>query len=50
MACVAGNGGVRSPSDNGLNLLHVEYYSQKIVIGVVLIAAAYLDRFRQESG
>lgn len=36
--------------NNGLNLLHVEYYSQKIVIGLVLIGAAFLDRFRQENG
>ncbi len=35
---------------NGLNLLHVEYYSQKIVVGGVLIAAAFLDRFRTEDG
>jgi len=33
---------------NGLNLLHVEYYSQKIVVGLVLIVAAFLDRFRTE--
>ncbi len=33
--------------NNGLNLMHVEYYSQKIVVGVVLILAAFLDRFRR---
>lgn len=31
---------------NGLNLIHVETYSQKIVVGVVLVLAAWLDRFR----
>ncbi len=35
--------------NNGLNLMHVEYYSQKIVVGVVLILAATLDRFRSEA-
>jgi ribose/xylose/arabinose/galactoside ABC-type transport system permease subunit len=34
--------------NNGLNLLGVEYYSQKIVVGIVLILAAFLDRFRAE--
>lgn len=34
--------------NNGLSLLHVEYYSQKIVIGLVLILAAFLDRFRRK--
>jgi len=34
--------------NNGLNLLDVEYYTQKILIGVVLLGAAWLDRFRQE--
>ena len=33
---------------NGLELMHVSYYSQKIIIGVVLIGAAFLDRFRTE--
>ncbi len=34
--------------NNGLNLLQVEYYSQKIVIGIVLVLAAFLDRFRTQ--
>jgi len=35
--------------NNGLNLLHVEYYSQKIVVGLVLIVAACLDRSGREN-
>ncbi|MFQ5654654.1 MAG: ABC transporter permease [Planctomycetota bacterium] len=34
--------------NNFLSLRNVPYYSQKIVIGVVLILAAFLDRFRVE--
>jgi ribose/xylose/arabinose/galactoside ABC-type transport system permease subunit len=36
--------------NNGLNLMHVEYYSQKIVVGIVLVLAAFLDRFRTDPG
>lgn len=34
--------------NNGLSLLHVEHFSKKIVVGVVLVLAAFLDRFRAE--
>lgn len=34
--------------NNFLTLMDVQHYSQKIVIGVVLIFAAFLDRFRTE--
>ena len=35
--------------NNGLNLFHVETYDQLMVKGVVLLAAASLDRWRSES-
>jgi len=35
--------------NNGLNLFHVETYDQLMVKGVVLLAAASLDRWRAES-
>lgn len=34
--------------NNFLSLMDVQHYSQKIVIGIVLIVAAFLDRFRTE--
>jgi ribose/xylose/arabinose/galactoside ABC-type transport system permease subunit len=34
--------------DNGLDLMSVEYESRKIAVGVVLVLAAFLDRFRTE--
>ena len=36
--------------NNGLNLFHVEHYDQLVVKGVVLLAAASLDRWRNEGG
>ena len=35
--------------NNGLNLFHVEHYDQLVVKGIVLLAAASLDRWRSES-
>jgi len=35
--------------NNGLNLFHVEHYDQLVAKGVVLLAAASLDRWRTES-
>lgn len=35
--------------NNGLNLFHVEHYDQLVVKGVVLVAAASLDRWRAEA-
>ena len=35
--------------NNGLNLFHVEHYDQLVVKGVVLLAAASVDRWRGES-
>ncbi len=35
---------------NGMNLLNVESYTQKIVLGFVILAAVLLDRVRRKSG
>jgi ribose/xylose/arabinose/galactoside ABC-type transport system permease subunit len=35
--------------NNGLNLFHVEHYDQLVVKGVVLLAAASLDRWRADA-
>ena len=35
--------------NNGLNLFHVDHYDQLVVKGVVLLAAASLDRWRSEA-
>jgi ribose/xylose/arabinose/galactoside ABC-type transport system permease subunit len=35
--------------NNGLNLFHIEHYDQLVIKGVVLLAAASLDRWRVES-
>ncbi|MEJ0068967.1 MAG: hypothetical protein WDO24_09850 [Pseudomonadota bacterium] len=32
---------------NGLNLLNVDSYWQRVAVGVVIIAAAAADRFRK---
>jgi len=35
---------------NGMNLTNVESYTQKVVLGFVILGAVLLDRFRQRSG
>jgi ribose transport system permease protein len=35
---------------NGMNLTNVESYTQKVVLGLVILGAVLLDRFRQRSG
>jgi ribose transport system permease protein len=35
---------------NGMNLTNVESYTQKVVLGLVILGAVMLDRFRQRSG
>ena len=35
---------------NGMNLLGIDAYTQKVVLGSVIIGAVLLDRARQEGG
>ena len=36
--------------DNGMNLLQVNAYAQKIILGLVILAAVMLDRVKSQSG
>jgi ribose transport system permease protein len=33
---------------NGMNLTNVESYTQKVVLGVVILGAVMLDKFRRQ--
>ena len=35
---------------NGMNLTNVESYTQKVVLGLVILGAVLLDKFRQSRG